>query len=602
MAATAPPLRSVEREQPATAPATHSTGFLVVSALTIFAVLIHGYHPYAEDGGLYLAGIKRVLRPDLYPYWSGFTTAHLRFSLFAPMAALLVRVSHLRLMTVMLLTYVASTWATLYAAWQIAIRCYARIEACFGAVAFLALLLTVPVAGTSLMLMDPYVSARSISTPCGLLALVAVIDMTPRLRARERISVRSLLICFGSLFLASLVHPLMAVYAMGSVLVLVLAGLTENRLQWGFYGVLGLVAVMAAALLIHFSPVPPPGYAEVARTRSYWFPGTWHWYELAGLAAPLMVLGIIRFRRSMALPALPDNARNDDPKAVTSGAFVRNKAKGYGTGISSLDSERNKFDNTIKSLAQTGIVIGGLSIAIATLFARVSLSSYAVARLQPLRAFQAVYVITIVMVGAALGRFVLQRTPWRWAAMTASLGGFMLFVQLASFPDSNHLELPWVKPSNGWEQAFLWIKGNTTKGTVVALDADYISESGEDAQNFRAIAERSAIPDYSKDGGIASIAPDLTAEWIAGETAQKGLDRATDRERLDAIRDIPANWIVLSSGADTAFKCDYANASAKVCRVPGDLGAHPITPRKPGVDLFRSSNVARPTEQVTSRH
>ena len=107
-------------------------GLFVVSALTILAVAIHGYHPYAEDGGLYLAGIKRVLHPDLYPYWSGFTTAHLRFSLFAPIVASLVRASHLSLMVIMLVLYAVTIWATLFAAWQIAIRCFPRMECSWG--------------------------------------------------------------------------------------------------------------------------------------------------------------------------------------------------------------------------------------------------------------------------------------------------------------------------------------------------------------------------------------------------------------------------------------------------------------------------------------
>lgn len=257
----------------------------------------------------------------------------------------------------------------------------------------------------------------------------------------------------------------------------------------------------------------------------------------------------------------------------------------------------SRFDSTIRYLAETALIVGGLSILVALLFARAGLSSYAVARLQPLRVFQTIYVITIVMVGAALGRLVLQHSGWRWGALIASVGALMLLVQLASFPDSNHLELPWTRPVNGWEQAFLWIRSNTPKGAVVALDADYITERGEDAQNFRAIAERSAIPDYSKDGGIASIAPDLTAEWIAGEAMQRGLDRATDEERLLAIRRTSADWIILSSAAPTSLACDYENRAAKVCRVPGALHAHVIAPRESRDASILDRNVTHLTKQ-----
>lgn len=556
MAATAPPLRSVERKQPTTVRESNRAGLVAVSALTIAAILIHGYHPYAEDGGLYLAGIKRVLHPDLYPWWSGFTTAHLRFSFFAPIVALVVRFSHLPLMMVMLLLHAASVWATLYAAWLIARRCFARSEACYGAVALLALLLTVPVAGTSLMLMDPYVSARSISTPCGLFALVGVIDMARRMSRGEKARMGGMMLCFGSLLFASVVHPLMAVYAFACVLVLAASTFTRSRLRWAFHGVLCAVAVLAAILLVRFSPAAPPGYMDVARTRTYWFIGQWHWYEWAGLAAPLAMLAFIRFRRN---------------------------------GV---------FRQPVQSLAHTGLFAGTLSVVIALLFARAGMANYAVARLQPLRVFQTIYAITILMVGAALADFALKRIAWRWAAMLLPLTAVMLFVQIDLFPHSNHLEFPWARASNGWEEAFLWIRTNTPEDAVVALDADYITARGEDAQNFRAIAERSAIPDYSKDGGIASIAPDLTAEWMAGEAAQKGLDRATDAQRSIAFRSMRADWMVLSSTATTDFPCVYANQAAKVCRMPAPLGAGARAPAEAHPAALTGIKLAHRTDPV----
>lgn len=526
MAATAPPLRSLKQERPLSILLRSTTGIYAASALTIIAVAIHGYHPYAEDGGLYLAGIKRVLHPELYPYWSGFTTAHLRFSLFAPFVALLVRASHLSLMTVMLLLYVGTIWATLFAAWLLAVRCFARPEECLGSVSLFALLLTVPVAGTSLMLVDPYVSARSISTPCSLFALVAIYDISRGIRRRERISPRSVFLCLGALFLAILVHPLMGAYALGTALVLAVGNLMEDRLRWAAYGVLAVVVLLTAALLLRLAPPTPSGYMDVARTRTYWFLSTWHWFELVGLIAPLLVLAVFR----VAPPQLHSNA--------------------------------------VKSFAQMGLIVGALSMPIAVLFARMDMACYAVAKLQPLRAFQTVYVLTIMFVGAILGRFALKRIVWRWVAMLAAAGGLMSYIQIAAFANSAHLELPWLAPVNGWEQAFLWIRANTAKDAVFAMDANYINAPGEDAQNFRAIAERSAIPDYSKDGGIASIAPDLTPDWVRGESAQTRLDHVSDRSRIAALGPLGAQWVILSSDAITAFPCDYMNREVKVCHIP----------------------------------
>lgn len=526
MAATAPPLVSIEQRQPSSKRLRATTGIYPVTALTFGAVIVHGYHPYAEDGGLYLAGVKRLLDPGLYPYWTGFTTAHLRFSLFAPFVSFLVHASHLSLMTVMLLLYVATIWATLFAAWHLALRCFSRSDDRLGAVSLFALLLTVPVAGTSLMLVDPYVSARSISTPCSLFALVAVCDITRNLRQRAPISIQSALLCLGSLFAAILVHPLMGTYALGTALVLALANLTNKRLQWIAYCAVTMAALLAATLVLRFAPATPAAYMEVARTRTYWFLSTWHWYEFVGLIAPMLVVATFSARALLSA------------------------------------------NDTVRSLAHTGLIVGGLSILIASLFARMDMPGYAVAKLQPLRAYQIVDVITILLVGAMLGRFVLKHIAWRWAIMFTVSGCLMSLIQLVTFPNSSHLEWPWRPPANAWEQAFVWSRDHTAKDAVFAMDADYINAPGEDAQNFRAIAERSAIPDYSKDGGIASIAPDLSAEWLRGESAQTALNHLADQPHIAALRSLGAQWMVLSLGATTTLHCDYMNREVKVCRLP----------------------------------
>ena len=102
----------------------------------------------------------------------------------------------------------------------------------------------------------------------------------------------------------------------------------------------------------------------------------------------------------------------------------------------------------------------------------------------------------------------------------------------------------------------------------MALDSDYITKSGEDAQSFRAIAERSALPDYSKDGGEASITPELTSAWVEGQVAQSGLSNSTDARRIAALKPLGVGWVVLERSAATAFVCDYANEAVKVCRLP----------------------------------
>ena len=502
----------------------------LVTALTLLDFAVHGYHPYAEDGGLYMAGIKRVLDPAMYPHHSEFVLEHLRFSVFAPMVAAMVRGSGLSLEIVLLLLQFASFWTTLFAGWMLAARCYSRLESRVGAVALLAVWLTLPIAGTSLMLMDPYVTARSISTPCALLALAGALSFLLPQEPMPGARRRGLALCGVSLTVAALVHPLMAGYALAFVLALG-AALPGNRKTRAIASIGLCVAGVGTAMAIQSMSLPENmAYLSVAMTRRYWFLSEWQWYEWIGVAAPLLLLGRVATAR------------------------------------------RHKDNETLIVLARMAVVIGCTATIVALLFARVGLTTHLVARLQPLRVFQLVYVVMILAVGAELAERVLQRRAVRWIAVFGMLATVMVLAERQTFPASAHIELPpelqWSAQRNAWVQAFLWIRQNTPKDALLAMDADYITKPGEDAQSFRAIAERSALPDYSKDGGEASITPDLTGAWVEGQTAQSGLSDATDARRITALKPLGVDWIVLERSAATAFVCDYANEAVKVCRLP----------------------------------
>ena len=518
---TLPTLSKVEQER-ASSHSEHGFGLAFVTSLTILALVIHGYHPYAEDGGIYLAGVKRLLNPALYPYWSEFVTEHLRFSVFAPLVAALVRASHLPLMTVWLLLYVATFWLTLFATWSLATRCYSSREARCGAVMLLAVWLAIPIAGTSLMLMDPYLSARSLSTPCTLFALTGVLDFFLR---SSRSRMQAFALCCCSLLLAALVHPLMAAYALGCVLLLACLLSPNPRIRVGGAITLSVLAILLAALLYETAPFESTEYLTVAHTRTYWFVAQWHWYEQFGLLAPLVILAIIGLQRRYANPAA-------------------------------------------RGLALAATVAGSVAIIVASLFAQTGSPTYLVARLQPLRIFQLVYILMILAIGAFLGDKLLRRKATRWIVTFAILAIIMLTTERFTFPRSAHFELPGHEPINAWEQAFEWIRVSTSADALFALDANYVTQPGEDAQTFRAIAERSAIADYSKDGGEASITPSLTKLWFTGQVAQTGLNTMTDARRIAALRPLGVSWVVLPSGATTSFTCSYDHETVKVCHLP----------------------------------
>ncbi len=116
------------------------------------------------------------------------------------------------------------------------------------------------------------------------------------------------------------------------------------------------------------------------------------------------------------------------------------------------------------------------------------------ATLQPMRSFLFVYYCMFLLLGGLLGQYWLKRVAWRWVLLVCALGGLMYGVQRATYPSLAQVELPWVDTRNPWAEAFLWVRSHTPIDAVVALDANYIQADGEDAQGFRAIAERSCSP------------------------------------------------------------------------------------------------------------
>jgi hypothetical protein len=490
-------------------------GALLTSGLTVLAVSIAGYHPYADDGGLYVAGVKRLLDPALYPLNTQFVLEPMRHSLFAHAVAGMVRLSHLDLPAVLLLLHLASIWLTLLAAWMLAERCWETREARSGAVALLACWLGLPVAGTALMLMDPYVTARSFSTPCLVLALVGALD--------AKASRRGWALWAGSLLIGGAMHPLMTAYTLGATLVLLCMGSRRRSVQvWGTAAVcVGAVAI--AACMQSLARPESAEYVRVALTRTYWFPAEWRWFEWSGLAAPVAILAVVGWR-------------------------VR-------------------VWEATRALARMAVVVGSIALFVATLFAREGAATHLVARMQPLRSFQTVYLVMVLALGATLGERALRRSALRWGIAATLLGGTMFAASRGTFPDSPHLEMPGVAPRNAWVEAFLWVRDNTPKAALFALDADYIHQPGEDSQCFRAIAERSALADYSKDGGEASIAPELTGAWQTGQAAQQGLSRESDVARAAALAPLGVSWVVLAADATTRLDCPYANSAVKVCRL-----------------------------------
>jgi hypothetical protein len=143
----------------------------------------------------------------------------------------------------------------------------------------------------------------------------------------------------------------------------------------------------------------------------------------------------------------------------------------------------------------------------------------------------------------------------------------MFAAQKLAYPASSHVEWPGRTPRNPWQQAFLWIRANTPRNATFALDNDYMEWPGEDAQGFRATAERSAVADYFKDGGIAANFRQAAFPWWQGSQATAHLNDATDEQRLDRLWPLGVAWIVLPAQANTGLPCPFTNARVRVCRL-----------------------------------
>jgi hypothetical protein len=334
----------------------------------------------------------------------------------------------------------------------------------------------------------------------------------------------------------------MAAYAFAFVLVI---RITRLRRPYLAYAILALAAVALAAVLQAVAPTESHAILLAEKSRYYWFLSQWQWFELLGLLGPLAVLAalLLRYRR-----------------------------------------HPNPLNNAAATLCRASISLGSIATFIALLFAHESSRTHLVARMQPLRVYLLIYAVMTLLLGATLTQLALEarlrlrpnlaRPNLARTALTAlpvavilALAATMFYVQRQTFPASDHLEFPWraQQNPNPWVQAFLWCRDHTPPDALFALDTRYVNEDGEDAQTFRPIALRSALPDFSKDGGEAAITPTLAAQWLQGSDAQRNLSTETDAVRDARLIPLGVTWVVLHAAAPTIHPCPYRNGTVKVC-------------------------------------
>jgi hypothetical protein len=241
--------------------------FLLLALLTLGALLIQGYHPWTEDAALYLPGVDKILNPDLFPFNAQFFESHAHLTFFPNLIAASVRVSHLPLEVVLFFWQVTSIFLFLLACLQLISRCFPDEKARWAGVGLITALLTLPVAGTALYLMDQYLNPRNLVAFAAIFAVVKVID--------GKYFQAALFLAF-----AAAIHPLMSVFVLSYCVALLCIEQFDLR-----YASLACLLPFG----ISFDP-PPPAYHQVALSHSYFYLLRWQWYEWVGAIAPLAIL------------------------------------------------------------------------------------------------------------------------------------------------------------------------------------------------------------------------------------------------------------------------------------------------------------------------
>ena len=482
---------------------------LRLGGLTAAALVIHGYHLGVEDAEIYIPTAKKLLHPALYPYASEFFLSHGHLSLFGPILAWTSRLTHLPIDWSIFVWYILTLFAFLASCWLLLSACFSSPRARWSGMLVITAVLAMPATNTGLLLVDPYMTGRSFSTPLTVFALAGLLE-----RRYVRAGV--------AILLTAGFHPQMVAYLI--FVAAVLWGVERGRSRVG-----ERVPAMASAVAIfptgfYLAPASGP-YREALYSRDYFFLYNWSWYHWVGMLAPLAIL-----------------------TWFWKGSFRATRP-------------------AFRALSFAMLPFGLLSIAVAG-FLCSSPSFDMFARLQPLRTFHLITLVLILLLAGLIGEYLAKDRPWVSALVALPLAAGMFYVAHETYPHSARIEFPSQTSSNAWVNTLLWVRHHTPQDAVFAVDSRYFIDDGADVHGFRAIAERSALADYFKDGGVVSLFPGLANEWKQMSNATYGLNhfRADDFRRLKS--EYPAvSWTVVRGSSPSGMECPYQQQGYAVCQI-----------------------------------
>jgi hypothetical protein len=483
--------------------------------LTASALLVHGYHPFAEDAEIYLPGVEKILNPALFPVGREFFGSHANLTLFPNLIALSLRITRLPFEAGIFLWHLASIFLFLLGCWELSGKCFPSFRARWAAVALVAALLTLPVAGTDLYIADQYLNPRNLSAFACLFAVTRTLE-------------RKYLRAVAWLAFALCVHPLMPMYAISFCMLLVVMDKLEARPRQETSGGSKTVGVAMACLLLPtsllFAP-SSPAYHEAVSYHSAHYILRWQWYEWVGAIAPIALL--------------------------------------WWFGRVARTRQWRNMERICNAL-----ILYDLAYCAAALAISIPKSLETLARLQPLRSLHLLYILMFLLAGGLLDEYVLKGRAWRWIVLFLPLCAGMFAAQRALFPASAHIEWPGFAPKNPWAQAFVWIRANTPPDAVFGLDPFYMRIPGEDTIGFRALAERSRTVDVNKDSGAVSMFPPLAEEWSEQMQAVRNWKNFSAEDFARLKKKYGVSWVVVQQPGVTGLPCSYQNDAVRVCRLP----------------------------------
>ena len=479
----------------------------MLAGLSAAALLVMGYHPGVEDDAVYLSAIQRRLQPSLYPHDFQLFTLEMQASIFDRVIAICARITHIPVSGIELLGQCLTAFFLLWACLALARRCFSTEAGQWAGVALVAVLFTLPVAGTALYIFDQYLHPRAIATAFILWTILAVLE--------RRVVLASFLLAAGVVL-----HPIMGILGVSFCVILWIAGARSAKPA----PKPGLVTASLAVLPLWIFEGPSAAWRQALDTRDYYFIARWTWYEWLGAIAPIFILwAMSRYARRANRPILARLA-----------------------GCTSVFA--------VFQLAVACIVL--LTPALVRL-----------TPLQPMRYLHLVYIFMALLGGGLIGEKLLRTHFSRWTVLFAPLALGMFIAQRSLFAGTEHLELPGIASHNPWLRAFAWVRTNTSTDAYFALDPYYMQLPGEDYHSFRALAQRSELADAVKDAAVATQVPGLAPLWLTQSQAADGWDHFQKPDFLRLQQQFGVNWILVRGPGVQGLDCPYKNEAVAVCRL-----------------------------------